>query len=93
MLQLAAECKRALLPHTNLSDNLVTKALEMCNKYLPKELEGQNPKVTASLKQLWETAESKENEPARVLGEDLVNVITEKNRQPPDVSHIYQLIV
>ena len=91
VLKLATEYKQALLPHatvtpTNEPDHQVMKAISMCNKYLPKQSEMKDIEVNPSLKSLWETKETEENEPVRVLGAELVDVITEKSRQPPDVS-------
>jgi len=92
VLKLATECKQALLPHATVTptnepvDHQVMKAISMCNKYLLKQSEVKDLEVNLSLKSLWETKEPEENKPVRVHGEELVNVITEKNRQPPDVS-------
>ena len=41
----------------------------------------------ASLKALWETTFSDLMDPSEVLGQDLVDIITEKHKQPPDVSY------
>ena len=69
------------------------KAVSMCELHLPGR--GKRPSVSEKLGELWRT--EKETTDAvtdtkslaiQVLGSDLMDTITEANKQPPDVSFV-----
>ena len=97
---LAEVCSRAL----NCPDNQteVQKALQLCRRYIPcskgKQRRPGPASPKSSVAKLWLTAYSQEdnmdtedpNELAcNVLGQELIDTILEKHRQPPDVSNVF----
>ena len=92
--QLADECKKALLQATVTSCNQpqLLKAINLCNKYLPTQKDPEKKVQNEPLKSLWDTTNSTAVDPTSILGQDLVGIITEKNKQPPDVSYYQEYI-
>lgn len=97
LLRLSRTCLNAFdsLSSPDSSTAQVLKAKSLCESFTvskKKKLLSFNKKV----EQLWKTAEIGTTEisdpteqASAVLGEHLVEVITEKNKQPPDVSYSY----
>ena len=90
---LASECKKALMQAVPSNDPQVLKAINLCDKFLASKSQKRKKVQNESLKSLWGTTNQCEQvDPATVLGQDLVDTITEKNKQPPDVSYAYSII-
>ena len=90
---LSRVCATALskLGAQSSSDPDVMKAVSMCELHLPSTCK--RPSLSEKLGELWKT-EKETNDAVldtkslavQVLGSNLVDTITEANRQPPDVS-------
>ena len=82
--QLATECKKALQA-TSCTEPQILDAINLCNNYLPKDKDSDKKAQNDPLKSLWDTTNSTVVDPTSILGQDLVDIITEKRKQPPDV--------
>lgn len=90
--ELASTCLKALVDIQDTKPQ-VRQAIDMCRNYIPKS---SNRIIDNPISDLWKNKTS--NSPksptnskelaTQVLGEQIVNTITERNKDPPDVSYI-----
>ena len=95
---LAKQCTKAFMSAglMNSADQDVRKAVSLCSSHY--HVPGTNAKSPPNFATIWNqntgeklpVACDRKEHALQVLGSDLVNVITEENREPPDVSY-YQL--
>ena len=81
----------------NSDDPKIRKAVDLCSSYLPQTARCRVTTST-SIATLWKEQQSGSELPGPVdkkelatsiLGEKLVDTLTEKNQQPPDVSYVF----
>ena len=80
-------------------DKEVKKAVDLCHSHLPQSSSSTQPSRSSRISTLWKTQQEatsqapvdKVNLASAVLGEQLVQTITQKHREPPDVSCLHVL--
>ena len=99
---LAKECMTAfeVAGLKNSDDPKIRKAVDLCSSYLPQTARCRVTTST-SIATLWKEQQSGSELPGPVdkkelatsiLGEKLVDTLTEKNQQPPDVSYMFDMM-
>lgn len=104
---LAIECKKALEALENGESSThtqVVSAHQLCDVYIPKSTVKSTSRQTLNqrLEELWKTDQASGSETGdlgstcatatNVLGEELVDTITQKHKLPPDVSQYSKLL-
>ena len=99
---LAKECMTAfeVAGLKSSDDPKIRKAVDLCSSYLPQTARCRVTTST-SIATLWKEQQSGSELPGPVdkkelatsiLGEKLVDTLTEKNQQPPDVSYMFDMM-